>query len=70
MTTRIWTKKETQSTIKKLREAGYIVSKTSLGYQIIDDSGDVWVHQDGKKLFIAMPNNRNYLVTYHKDLMG
>lgn len=68
MTTRMWTKKETQNTIKQLRTAGFNVAKTSLGYQIMNEQGEVWI-KDKKALFTAMPGARGYLINYHKDLM-
>ena len=68
MTTRMWTKKETQNTIKQLRTAGFDVAKTSLGYQIMNEQGEVWI-KDKKPLFTAMPGNYGYLINYHKDLM-
>tara|TARA_R110000787_G_scaffold242393_1_gene348480 strand:- start:53 stop:262 length:210 start_codon:yes stop_codon:yes gene_type:complete len=69
MTTKMWTKKETQSTIKQLRAAGYDVGKVNGMYKIKDDNGDVWKH-DGQDLFRAMAGNGGYIVIYHDDLMS
>ena len=68
MTTKMWTKPETQRTIKQLRAAGYDVAKIGGLYQIRDDDGEIWT-RDGRSLFIAMPGHSGYLVRYHDDLM-
>ena len=68
MAVKIWTKKETQSTIKQLRAAGYDVAKVNDMYKIRDDNGEVW-KLDGQDLFCALVGNGGYLVSYHDDLM-
>ena len=68
MTSRMWTKPETQRTIKRLRAAGYNVAKVNEMYKILDDDGEVWT-RDGRALFSAMAGGRGYLVSYHPDLM-
>ena len=68
MMTKMWTKPETQSTIKQLRAAGYDVAKLGGMYKIRDDNGEVW-KRDGRDLFTAMPGTRGYLVSYHEDLL-
>ena len=73
MTVRIWNKTDTQATIKRLREAGYIVAKSPAGtYRIVDDiiNNKEWMHEDGKPLFRAMIGNNGYLVNFHSDLMS
>ena len=70
MTTRIWTKPETQSTIKQLRQAGYNVGKVSGMYKVLHDNGDVWNDDDGVALFTAMPGNGSYLVKFSPELMS
>ena len=71
MTSRIWTKPETQETIKALREAGYIVAKRNQGYAIVDDdTGEVWKMEDGGPLFQAMTGPQGYLVRYADELFG
>jgi len=69
MTARVWTKTETQRTIKRLRDAGYAISKVHDMYKILDDEGEVW-KRDGRDLFCAIPGNRGYLVSFHDDLMS
>ena len=59
MTTRIWTKQQTQQTIKALRNAGYEVTKTNGIYKSI---------LDGETIFTAMVGYRNYLVTFKPEL--
>ena len=68
MTTEMWTKPETQSTIKQLRAAGYTVAKINEIYKILSDDGEVW-KRDGRDLFTAMPGTRGYLVSYHDALL-
>tara|TARA_R110002020_G_C16237423_1_gene768868 strand:+ start:1366 stop:1581 length:216 start_codon:yes stop_codon:yes gene_type:complete len=70
MTARLWTKSETQCTIKSLRAAGYNVAKVNDIYKILDESGEVWT-RDGRALFSAMAGSRgDFLVSYHPALMG
>ena len=59
MTTRIWTKKQTQEVIKVLRDAGLTVNKSNNKYETIID---------GKTIFRAMLGTNSYLVTYADDL--
>ena len=72
MTTRVWTKKETQRVIKDLRNAGYLILKLNGMYKIYqtDDWGEheVW-KRDGRSVFTAMPGHQGYLVSYHDALM-
>ena len=68
-TVKMWTKKETQSTIKALRAAGYNIQKSNDIYKIIDDNGDTWMKED-KPLFSAMIGMGGYLVKYHEDLIS
>jgi hypothetical protein len=59
MTTRIWTKPQTQETIKALRSAGYTVTKNNGKYETIIN---------GITIFRAMVGSNSYLVTYKEDL--
>lgn len=59
MTTRVWTKKQTQEVIKVLRDAGLPVVKANNKYETI---------VDGKTLFRAMLGTNSYLVTYVDNL--
>jgi len=68
MAVKMWTKKETQSTIKQLRGYGYVVAKVNGVYKILDDEGNVWKH-DGQDVFCALLGTRGYLVSYHDDLI-
>jgi len=69
MVTRMWTKSQTQSTIKDLRKAGYTVENRGGRYKIIDpETGDV-AKKNGKSLFTALVGTRGYLVIYHPDLL-
>lgn len=61
MTTRIWTKKQTQQTIRDLRTAGYDVQKKRDGY--ICNLGDLFIFQ-------AMNGTNGYLVRYHEGLFS
>lgn len=62
MTTKLFTKPQTQQVIKDLRSAGYEVTKDKFGkYDCQTDSG--------KKLFVAMPGSRGYLVRYDSQLL-
>ena len=63
MTSRIWSKKETQGVIKQLRDAGYLVNKTNGTYKIVDDKTE-------KTLFRAMAGARGYLVYFSPEIMG
>ena len=69
MTTKMWSKKETQSVIGQLRAAGYTVAKVDEIYKILDDGGEVW-RRGGRDLFTAMIGTRGYLVSYHDDLLS
>ena len=70
MTTRIWTKRETQQTIKQLRQAGYNIAKVSGLYRILDDNLEIWNDEDGAALFTARPHNNRYIVRFSPALMG
>ena len=59
MISRIWTKKQTQATIKDLRKLGLPVLKVSSGYEA--KVGDTL-------LFKAMVGTNGYLVRYHEQL--
>lgn len=67
MTTRVWTKNETQGTIKALRKEGYVVEKKSEGHYIC------MFEIDGKlqNIFEALANYGHvtgYLVRYNSRL--
>lgn len=59
MKSAIWSKIQTQNTIKTLRAAGYVVDKINAGYQAT---------HDGQLVFKAMAGHRNYLVRYDQRL--
>lgn len=61
MTTRIWTKKQTQETIKALRVAGY---------DVIKNGGSYKCELDGRLIFHAMVGARSYLITYVDNLFS
>lgn len=61
MTSRIWTKKQTQATIKSLRAAGYTVLKSDSGYTC---------EIDGLQVFCAMIGSHGYLVRYNAELFS
>lgn len=61
MTSRIWTKTQTQSTIKALRGAGYTVAKLGAGYECIANN---------ELIFKAMIGSNGYLVRYKADLFN
>ena len=69
MNVKIWTKPETQDTIKQLHAAGYDVQKTNDGYKIYDDNGKVWTAEDKQPIFVAMNMGKTYLVRYSDELM-
>ena len=69
MSVHMWTKKETQQTIKELRKAGYIIEKPNGIYKIIDEDGEPWVDIEGKPLFSAMLGMRGYLVNFNAKLL-
>ena len=69
MTTRIWTKRETQQTIKQLRQAGYNIAKVSGLYRILDDNLEIWNDEDGAALFTARPHSGRYIVRFSPELM-
>tara|TARA_R110000868_G_scaffold359858_4_gene621802 strand:+ start:300 stop:530 length:231 start_codon:yes stop_codon:yes gene_type:complete len=69
MATKMWTKKETQKTIKDLRAAGYNIQKSNGIYKIVERYGDTWM-KDDKPLFSAMIGMGGYLVKYHEDLFN
>ena len=55
MLTRLWTKKQTQSAIKALRDAGLTVIKLDAGYECM---------MNEKLLFKAMVGTNGYLIRY------
>ena len=59
MISRIWTKRQTQATIKALRAAGYEVAKMPSGYSIV--VGDTTI-------FKAMVGSHGYLVRFTDSL--
>ena len=60
MTSKIWTKPQTQGFIRRLRAAGYTVTKTLTGkYSCI---------VDGKEVFGALPGVGTYLVRYDERI--
>ena len=61
MLSRIWTKTQTQTTIKQLRKSGYIVSKLNSGYECM---------LDDKIIFKAMNGQNGYLVRYEESLFN
>ena len=65
----MWTKKETQQTIKALRKAGYFIQKFDGTYKITSEgpNSKPWTIDD-KPLFSAMPGMGGYLVKYHDSL--
>ena len=69
MSVHMWTKKETQQTIKELRKLGYIIEKPNGIYKIMNKKGEPWMI-DGKPLFSAMVGMRGYLVKFHEKLMS
>tara|TARA_R110002050_G_C8779169_1_gene501098 strand:+ start:445 stop:654 length:210 start_codon:yes stop_codon:yes gene_type:complete len=69
MSVHMWTKKETQQTIKELRKVGYIIEKPNGIYKIMNEDGEPWMI-DGKPLFSAMIGMGGYLVNYHERLMS
>ena len=52
---RIWSKPDTQGFIKRLREAGYTVTK--------DASGRYESSHEGVQIFSALPGARGYLIS-------
>jgi hypothetical protein len=58
--TRIWSKKETQHFIKRLRAAGYTVTKVAGGYV-----GTI----DGEEIFRALIGTRGYLCRIAAEVM-
>ena len=61
MISRIWTKQQTQATIKALRAEGYDVDKMPSGYSVV--VGDTTI-------FKAMIGTRGYLVRYDENLFS
>lgn len=60
MTTKLFTKPQLQEVVKGLRAAGYTVTKTSNGYEVMFD---------GTLIFKAMIGSRAYLVRYDPALL-
>ena len=69
MAVKMWNKRETQSVIKQLRDAGYLVKKANGTYKIIDETTDNPWMIEGKPLFRAMVGTRGYLVNFHDSLL-
>lgn len=67
MTSKVWSKKQTQKTIRALRNAGYDVVKQSDGHYKCDIKND-----KGKTvhIFTALIGHNGYLVRYHPDLFS
>ena len=66
MTTRDWSKRETQRVIRALRNAGFTVYKTSSGsYQTEETGSD---RSGAKPIFKALLGGRGYLISHHPDL--
>jgi len=64
MTARVWTKEQTQETIKALRRAGYTIPpKGDTGMYKTEEE-----YEPGKKVFVAMVGTRGYLVRYWDGL--
>ena len=61
MIVRIWTKAQTQTTIKALRTAGYIVEKLNAGYEC---------KLDNEVIFKAMIGTNGYLIRYKDGLFA
>ena len=61
MLSRIWTKTQTQTTIKALRVAGYNVVKIDSGYSLTINN---------EILFKAMLGSNGYLVRYNENLFA
>ena len=59
MTAQLWSKKDTQGTLKELRHGGFIVNKINSGYEACD--GDELVLK-------AMLFTNGYLVRYEERL--
>tara|TARA_R100001086_G_scaffold247572_1_gene182179 strand:+ start:881 stop:1117 length:237 start_codon:yes stop_codon:yes gene_type:complete len=68
MTIRIWTKPETQETIKALRVAGYTIPPKKNGWYQTDEK---YLDNSGKKrsYFTAMEGISTYMVNYHPELL-
>ena len=62
MKSRMWTKRQTQATLRDLRTAGLPVTKIDSGYE-------VRMKKD-KVIFEAMIGNSGYLVRYDERLFG
>lgn len=64
MTAKVWTKKQTQETIKALRTAGYDVKLISKGHYACDFEIDGVT----QRIFAALVGANGYLVSYHACL--
>lgn len=58
---RIWSKPDTQGFIKRLREAGYTVTR--------DASGRYESTHEGVQIFSALPGSRGYLVKVNDKIV-
>tara|TARA_Y100000401_G_scaffold109273_1_gene105341 strand:+ start:484 stop:720 length:237 start_codon:yes stop_codon:yes gene_type:complete len=67
MTTRIWTKPETQEIIKALRVAGYTIPPKKNGYY---KTKEKYSNKNGseRSYFVALDMGGNYMVNYHPEL--
>ena len=71
MTVRLWTKRDTQKTIRDLRRARYVVERSSIGgYSIRGDNGRLWIMPGGAPLFQALPGESGYLVRFAPELFS
>ena len=59
MITRIWNKKQTQQTIKDLRNNGFVVDKLDNKYEC---------YEEGKLIFMAMLGTNTYLIRHDEEL--
>lgn len=62
LTSKVWTKPQTQNAIKALRKAGLPVNKTN------DGNGYELIHPKAGLLFKAMNGSNGYLVRYDERL--
>lgn len=62
MTTKIWSKRQLQDTLKQLRDMGFPVEKLDAGYRLCD--------RHGREVFRAMRGRSGYLVRHHPDLFS
>ena len=66
MTTRFWSRRETQRVIRALRGAGFTVDKISPGGCVISQTEERdWF---ARPIFKALLGRGGYLITHHSDL--